>query len=424
MKKIMLLIFLVLTFCLVSSNVHAITWLFENIGNAPGNVQAVVMGDPDNDDIMEIVTGDSARQITLFEKILDTWGQLAVISDAGAAIIDLCVGDADNDAQNEIVAVTGSDNPRVLVFNGSGNDWSLDEVDSIAAGYGATVEIGDADNDGENEVVVGTTGSDLYLYEGSYHNWTKFVLSSDLDGMILGLAIGDADNNGENEIVVGSYGEMLYEFHGSGSMWANTTIGSDVGWPIRDVAVGDADNDGENEIVVGAGHYSGYGYSSGGAAYLFKYIADVWYKFNMGGTGSDYYISRIGVYDLDDDGYKEVVSGWGAGFYYRYGRVKLGNGSLDNWTWTELSHTTCGTQDATRFYIGDLDGDFLMDMVFAETGRQYIRIIHDEDLPEIPIPEFPSVILLPLFMTAVLLAAVYYRRRSHTRTQAPALPPS
>jgi len=395
-------------------SVHATTWLKEDVGNAPGNVKAIMIGDPDNDGDNEIVSGDAAKQIIVYKKVADTWGQLVVISDAGATIMDLEIGDADNDVKNEIVVVTGEGDARVLVLNGSGNSWTMHVIDSIMAGYGTTITIGDADNDGENEIVVGTTDSDLYLYEGSGDSWTKRVLSTDLEGKILGIAIGDADNDDNNEIIAGSYGKNLYMFYGAGSSWTNVTLGSDLGWPVRDVAIGDADNDGENEIVVGAGHYSGYGYSSGGAAYLYKFISGAWYKYNMGSTGSDYYIDRIGVHDIDDDGDKEVVAGWGSGFYYRYGRVKLGNGSYDHWDWTEVTYTICGTQDATRFCVRDLDGDNLMDMVFAETGRQYIRVIHEEDLPEIP--EFPNILSLLIVLCLITIPIVLKKNARSIRS--------
>jgi hypothetical protein len=67
-----------------------------------------------------------------------------------------------------------------------------------------------------------------------------------------------------------------------------------------------------------------------------------------------------------------------------------------------------GSEDTTgTSYIHDNKGTFYMKINIANTESYTIIIEQDLD----SIPEFPSFLILPLFMTATLLAVIIYRRK-------------
>jgi len=158
-----------------------------------------------------------------------------------------------------------------------------------------------------------------------------------------GIACGDVDGDGYDDIVVGglqydNYRGRAYLFYGGPDMdttcdliFEGETKG---GWFGGPVSCGDIDNDGYDDIVIGAPHYN----NQRGRAYLYwgserasmdsnpDKIFDGEAKegacFTFGAPGSV-------VYDIDNDGYRDIIivaprhpGDWTGRAYLYYGNTK------------------------------------------------------------------------------------------------------
>ncbi len=90
--------------------------------------------------------------------------------------------------------------------------WRGDVIAKVDQSYvGWDVEIGDADNDAKNEILVtGCPNSRLYLFEKAGRAWRTVLLANDLarrgdkPGMGLAVKVIDVDRDGKNELVLGT----------------------------------------------------------------------------------------------------------------------------------------------------------------------------------------------------------------------------
>jgi outer membrane protein assembly factor BamB len=316
-------------------------------------INSVATGDVDGDGGMEIVTGgyyfDGTRKVAqlvvwnssnLAVKGVTTWYWTN-----NTAINSVALGDVDDDDQAEIV--TGgyyNDDIRniaqLVVWNGT--DLS---VDKLTAWYWTnntvinSVAIGNVDADGQYEIVTGGyfndgtrdiaqlvvwNGTDLSVDKLTTWYWTN-------NTVINSVAIGDVDADNQTEIVTGGYFNDDTRNVAQLVVWAGSTLAVDrlttwywtVDTVINSVASGDMDGDDQVEIVTG-GYYNdsvrnvAQMVAWSGSALAVKNI-QTWYWFN------DTLVNSVCLSELKGDSSAEIVTG---GAYYDGSR---GNAQLTIW---------------------------------------------------------------------------------------------
>lgn len=275
------------------------------VGSRPADVVRLVGGDLDRDGWIDLVGGDSAGSILLWDSGQDpldgTWTP-HLVGEAGP-VLSLALADLDRDGDLEIVS--GHTVPPYLLAwenQGSGLDgpWTSHVVGDPGAPVG-DIEVYDLDQDGQPDLV---TGSGEHLDNPSLDHkvtlWRNdgtpfdgpwpFTDAAVLTYSVNAVAVGDLDGDGRPDVVAGtdhapavgtpndpvsrSQWPNVYELlalHGptdpfAGS-WVVTVVGRDPatvtlgpeddpshyhgywGAAVHDVALADLDRDGDLDIV-------------------------------------------------------------------------------------------------------------------------------------------------------------------------------
>lgn len=254
----------------------------------PIGCAAVAAGDVDGDGAAEVVVGTAPGSVAGSVRIYspDRPGpQRATVTLPGTAqVTDVAIGNVDNDAQLEIVALSSAD---AYVYNAAtlALEWT-------ATGRGGTsVAIADIEANGQNEILV--NGSQGHVLDAV----TQTLKWGYAGGFGAHMGVGDVDNDGKPEII-GGRGRAVTIINGD--VLTTSSWESDDFYTIQSMAVGDGNNDGIPEIVTGDDQWGEiHGFSATGT--------QVWFVNNP-----EHGVSGIGIGDPDGDGVNEAV--WGAGF--------------------------------------------------------------------------------------------------------------
>lgn len=195
-------------------------------------------------------------------------------------------------------------------------DWHAEiiaEVDQSYCGWG--VAIGDADNDGANEILTtGSPDSRLELYEKVSGNWQWRTLISDLAhrsparSMGLTVKIDDINSDGINEIILGTGQETLepayfYLLQTDGTVITKNistrSFQTNSAW-THNFGIYDIDGDGIKEVIssyCGTGEITRFDFNIGLTTVTPRHI------YQNDGSGEDTFIV-----DVDNDGQVELLT--------------------------------------------------------------------------------------------------------------------
>jgi hypothetical protein len=319
-------------------------WIEGIIANSLVTVNAVAMGDVDNDGNNEIVIGMklTTNELRAYRNIDGMWVE-EIIGDVGNINVrSLAIGDADNDGFNDVIIGLETAANEVLIYKKDGGTWWKNSIANPGANV-QSVSIGDADNDGNNEVVIGmdSASNQVRAYEFDGVNWVEDFIA-DVPVTALSLAIGDADNDGNNEVVVGleNTTNEVRAYENVTGVWVEENI-TDI-FPnahVLSVAIGDADNDDNNEVVIGLE-------STFDEVRMLKY-SGTWVPESIANVPSD--VNSVKIGDADNDDKNEVV----IGMTNTTGEVRIYKKD-GTWSGTQIADVPA---DVWSVAIGDADND-------------------------------------------------------------------
>ncbi|HID72164.1 MAG TPA: VCBS repeat-containing protein, partial [Thermoplasmata archaeon] len=357
------------------------SWNDYDIGTPGVDVNAVAVGDLDNDGWIDVVAGNRNSEIVIYENdgtsIFSTpWNS----NRAGGTtyyVSSLELVDLDLDGYLDIVAsseTTSSNNIQTFQNDGSPftDEWLTVNI-GTASNTVYKVAVGDLDNDGDTDIVSGadSVGSvevqcwnnSLIHRDASFYTWFSLSTTSDATYTI---AAGDVDNDGDIDIAVGNYGgqNVLYINDGDGTFDTtsyNFGTGSD---NTRALAFGDFNNDGLLDIAVANYNQQNRVYINDGSGNPFDGSSNT-----FGSSSSNTYALAVG--DVDNDGALDIATGE---YYTNY--LYLGNGDGTFGTGNSWGLSTGLTYAVD---LGDFNNDGDLDIVEANYNYSNYAYVGDGD---------------------------------------------
>lgn len=214
---------------------------------------ALLVTDFENDGDKEIVMEDnSANGIRCYQAStqLLMWNSGSDFSN----IVNICIGDPDNDEQKELV--WGTDRKQINVTNAN---TGINELKSLDVTGHFSFDIADIDGDQQFELAIASSelnsnfhGGVVYLYKGNNQEFITLIDSISDASSISCVKLANIDDTEQDEIIIGyddDYGmngilildglsyEVLYQENSFGNVYS--------------LQVADVDNDGVKEIVFG-----------------------------------------------------------------------------------------------------------------------------------------------------------------------------
>ena len=205
----------------------------------------------------------------------------------------------------------------------------------------------------------GWSGSVIGISDQSFAGWQ--------------VVIGDADNDGRNEILMGGCPDSkldMYKYNNG--TWSTRTLGCNFAnfFPAltKNIRVCDLNNDGRNEIVLGTGSDG----PDDAKIHILEMDGNIITKHIMNRTGinsGSTYTHNFGIYDIDGDGLKEILSAYcGSGENYRW-NIDSGLTKIQK---TKIYQNSGSGEDAM---IVDIDGDGHPEYIEADSYRHDAAIV-------------------------------------------------
>jgi outer membrane protein assembly factor BamB len=289
----------------IDATTHAVEWFLEG-----GFGRLVRAADIDGDGRDEIVAADFSDTVRAFDVDLQL-PKWSFIADDGVEAIQM--GDIDDDGVQEVVI--GDDTfGDVHAFDGR-----TGQAEGVMSGdFGVTdIAVVDVDLDGRTELLWGagaTTSGPDHLYVADWPERRIVSQTAHLDGPFVGPEIGDLDGDGSAEMVAVTFGSDS-GFGGGrivvvdGQQLTVRAISPGVGGSpsatgVHDVVLRDLDGDGRREILVATddfhdGLIEAYSFSAANEFSL------VWT--NLVQPAGEF--TSVEVADVDGDGEVEVLGG-------------------------------------------------------------------------------------------------------------------
>ncbi|MFC1604708.1 ankyrin repeat domain-containing protein [Planctomycetota bacterium] len=316
------------------------------------------------------------------------------------------LADLNNDKCSDvIVGATGHKNQqgRVYVYYGGQDmdtraDIIFDGEPQICGWFGRVIDAADIDRDGYTDLILYAIGADrcrgrAYLYYGGdpMDTVADKIFEGENSGDVFGREMDmgpDVNGDGYGDIIFGSRSWNAPTFAGAGQGRAYLYYGGPretmdticdkvfTGENMQDqfgssVCLFDIDNDGYAEVMVGARGHNGYQ----GRMYLYWGGTDIGTQPDLlfdGERGSDFGGDTIECGHFNDDAYGDILVGAYSGGSNKEGRIYLYDGAPKISMDTVCDHTFTGERSMFGgwFNIGNINGDKYDDLIVSAGLRR------------------------------------------------------
>lgn len=312
--------------------------------------------------------------------------------------------DLNNDGYKELIVGSSYDNQIMFYKNINGDIQAnqrvlLFSIPNYSAYTISDIKCADIDNDGLKDIIVASSYEDkVYWFKnlGNYSFSTLQIIAQNIDKPT-SLAIGDIDNDGDNDIIVGVYNDeniSLFRNNGNGNFNSQQIIYTTSYGPNK-VELYDLDNNGFLDIVSGqedgsirwSQNTNGFffsisqyitGSADDGTGFDFldinndtyldivfssNYDNKIRYSLNVNGSSfstsmtaidnSIQYPYQVHVYDMDNDGFKDIIVSAFANSTSFIGWYK----NNDNGNFSILKTVTTNISNPLDFIVADLNNN-------------------------------------------------------------------
>ena len=355
------------------------------------------VGDADNQgDGNKIVASTDSGEVVMFEWSGSLWSRTEICDSSPKPVYNVDVADCDNDGNTEVTVIDDRKHIHTYYYSGI---WAKEsDVDSIV-GVLENLDVGNADNlNSKNKIVVCTNTDDIYMYEWTGSIWSKTDVTTGGAYEIYDIKIGDVYNDGYNSIVSGNSDQDVITYTWSVSSWDSSTIDDAVGGSVLEVTFGDADNDADNEIVICEG------------SDILMYEQVTWESYRdsghetVWGTVADPYDSTYHTVYMYGDGFIASQSYY-VGYYDGNGDKKATESATGSALSCQYDCTTDPTAQYGTWHAVVFKGASPPSTYAACSGTAGYTTEDDFEVSQTAIPEFPTVLAA---IAVCLLCAVAY----------------
>lgn len=297
-----------------NAKTYVLEWLSEPLPYIiSGELNALVLGDVDEDGVLEIVIGADhylGGVIIAIDGIshnLD-W----ITTEFGTSFSTVDISDTDNDGHLEVIGGQQYNEPGsifVCVFDGltGALEWQVDDLTAWGGVY--DIDSGDLNEDGIPEILWSLDNGQAYIFDGITHlqEWQSSFSNT------RAVAIIDIDQDGYTEFLVGDSTGTVYAYEGQSFSleWSQSLSTSS----INSLQSADFDKDGAKELVLSSNNY------------LYVYDAAtrdlLWQSPYLGSSVGKF--GQLVVRNIDQDTRDEVVVGSNyAMFVFTYDLLPFG----------------------------------------------------------------------------------------------------
>jgi hypothetical protein len=248
------------------------------IGTAGNTVNALAAGDLDNDGDIDLVSGSESasyeilawRNTLIHRNVPDTQYYTGTsVGSSSSNVGEVAMADLDGDGDLDMVS--GNAAGVLTIWQNSGAPFSGTWPAHLDLGttYGiSALAVGDIDGDGDLDIVTGETGAAPRLriwwndgtpFDGGWG--VPSIVDDPYTEPVAALALGDLDHDGDLDIVSGSGQDTakIIAWRNDGTGWIRNTVytltypigANTYATTVNALALGDLDNDGDLDIVTG-----------------------------------------------------------------------------------------------------------------------------------------------------------------------------
>jgi len=310
-----------------------------SVGSSSADVRALALGDLDRDGLLDLVSGSgdpSNGSVTVRRNdgtpLDGAWSTVSIPGTTSSRVNAVAVGDLDNDGDLDLVSGDGTGaggsvivwrNPLTATDPFLTSDWLSNTLGTVSDAVYA-VATGDLDNDGDLDVAMGrgtTSGGEVIVWQNPSPTsstfsaaWPSYSVATTGDA-VYALILADLDGDANLDIAVGTGSNEDNQV----VVWRNDGSPFDGGWSTQDVgasddtvyalAVGDLDDDGNPDLITGSGSGEDYeviAWASDGSPF-----DGGWTAGNVGASTDD--VRALVTVDLDGDGDLDVATASASG---------------------------------------------------------------------------------------------------------------